>query len=44
VLAGDVELSGPTGDGRVRAVTHLDVDRGDIDVALAKIGAALAVR
>jgi threonine aldolase len=28
-----VELSG-TPDGRVRAVTHLDVDRSDVDRAL----------
>jgi threonine aldolase len=40
-LAGEVELSGPTGDGRVRAVTHMDVSRADIDEALKKIAAAL---
>jgi threonine aldolase len=39
-LAGEVELSraGPT---RVRAVTHLDVTRPEIDLALTKIGDAL---
>jgi threonine aldolase len=40
-LAGEVELSGPTPDGRVRAVTHMDVSRPDIDLALTKISAAL---
>jgi threonine aldolase len=35
-----VELS-PTFDGRVRAVTHLDVDRAAIDEALAAARAAL---
>jgi len=40
-LAGEVELSGPTGDGRVRAVTHLDVSRDQIEQALTRISAAV---
>ena len=36
-----VELSG-TPDGRVRAVTHLDVGRSDVDRALKEAGALLA--
>ncbi|HYZ29832.1 MAG TPA: GntG family PLP-dependent aldolase [Thermoleophilaceae bacterium] len=40
-LAGEVELSGPVGPDKVRAVTHLDVNRPDIERALAKIAAAL---
>jgi hypothetical protein len=35
-----VELSG-TPDGRVRAVTHLDVDRAGIDAALEAAKASL---
>jgi threonine aldolase len=41
-LAGQVELSGPVGPNKVRAVTHMDVSRGDIDEALT--GIAKAVR
>lgn len=33
---------GAMGPHRIRAVTHLDVDRGDIDTALAAVEAALA--
>jgi threonine aldolase len=40
-LAGEVELSPADGGRRVRAVTHMDVSRPDIDLALAKIAAAL---
>jgi threonine aldolase len=40
-LAGEVELS-PLDGTRVRAVTHLDVDRAAIDRALVAIGRALA--
>jgi threonine aldolase len=40
-LAGQVELSGPVGPNKVRAVTHMDVSRADIDLALAKIADAL---
>jgi threonine aldolase len=40
-LAGEVELSGPVNGDRVRAVTHMDVDRAGIDAALQKIAAAL---
>jgi threonine aldolase len=40
-LRGEVELSGPLDDKRVRAVTHMDVSRPDIDLALTKIEAAL---
>ena len=40
-LAGQVELSGPVGPNKVRAVTHMDVSRADIDLALAKIASAL---
>jgi threonine aldolase len=40
-LAGEVELSIAYGGTRVRAVTHMDVSRPDIDLALQKIGAAL---
>jgi threonine aldolase len=40
-LAGEVELSGPVGPRGVRAVTHMDVSRPDIDLALAKIAAAV---
>src|SRR4051794_22098413 len=40
-LAGEgVEMS-PMGPGRIRAVTHLDVSRADIDTALAALGKAL---
>ena len=42
-LRGEVELSG-TPDGRIRAVTHLDVSRPDIDLALTKISAAVRPR
>jgi threonine aldolase len=41
-LAGEVELSPADGGRRVRAVTHLDVSRADIDLALTKISAALS--
>jgi threonine aldolase len=41
-LAGRVELQAFDGR-RVRAVTHLDVERGDIDLALAAIAEALAL-
>jgi threonine aldolase len=41
-LAGDVELSAADGGRRVRAVTHMDVTRDDIDLALKKIADALA--
>jgi threonine aldolase len=41
-LAGEVELSIAYGGGRVRAVTHMDVSRPDIDLALTKIAGALA--
>ena len=40
-LAGEVELSGPVNGDRVRAVTHMDVDRAGIDAALQKIAGAL---
>ena len=40
-LGGEVELSIAYGGGRVRAVTHMDVRRPDIDLALTKISAAL---
>jgi threonine aldolase len=41
-LAGEVELSGPVDGGRrVRAVTHMDVSREDIDRALARIADAV---
>ncbi|MEA2497158.1 MAG: threonine aldolase [Thermoleophilaceae bacterium] len=40
-LSGEVELSPADGGRRVRAVTHLDVRRADIDLALTKISAAL---
>jgi threonine aldolase len=41
-LAGEVELSGPFGSARrLRAVTHMDVSRPDIDLALQNIAAAL---
>ena len=40
-LAGEVELSTADGGRRVRAVTHMDVNRADIDAALTKIAAAL---
>ena len=40
-LRGEVELSGPVNGDRVRAVTHMDVDRAGIDAALQKIAAAL---
>ena len=43
-LAGDVELSPADGGRRVRAVTHMDVRRDEIDQALTKIRAALEVR
>jgi threonine aldolase len=43
-LAGDVELSTADGGRRVRAVTHMDVSRPEIDVALTKIADALGVR
>jgi threonine aldolase len=41
-LAGEVELSPADGGRRVRAVTHMDVSRDEIDAALTKISAALA--
>jgi threonine aldolase len=40
-LAGEVELSPADAGGRVRAVTHMDVSRSEIEAALAKISAAL---
>jgi threonine aldolase len=40
-LAGEVELSGPVNGDSVRAVTHMDVDRAEIDAALQRIAAAL---
>jgi threonine aldolase len=41
-LQGEVELSGPFGSARrLRAVTHMDVGRTDIDLALQKIAAVL---
>jgi threonine aldolase len=40
-LAGDVELSPADGGRRVRAVTHMDVSRDEIDAALQKIAAAV---
>jgi threonine aldolase len=40
-LAGEVELSPADGGRRVRAVTHMDVSRPDIDLALSKISGAL---
>ena len=40
-LAGEVELSTADGGRRIRAVTHLDVSRPDIDLALTKISGAL---
>jgi threonine aldolase len=40
-LAGEVELSTADGGRRVRAVTHMDVSRDEIDQALARIAAAL---
>jgi threonine aldolase len=40
-LAGEVELSGPVGPNRVRAVTHMDVSRADIDLAITKIAVAV---
>jgi threonine aldolase len=41
-LKGEVELSGPFGSARrLRAVTHMDVGRTDIDLALQKIAAVL---
>jgi threonine aldolase len=36
-LAGDVELSPADGGRRVRAVTHMDVSRSEIDLALTRI-------
>src|SRR4051794_28222630 len=36
-LAGDVELSPADGGRRVRAVTHMDVSRAEIDLALTRI-------
>lgn len=41
-LAQDGVLVGPAGPGRVRAVTHLDVDDGGIERALTAFQAALA--
>jgi threonine aldolase len=40
-LAGEVELSTAGGGKRVRAVTHLDVSRQDIDQALSRISEAV---
>jgi threonine aldolase len=40
-LAGEVELSPADGGRRVRAVTHMDVSREDIDRALARIADAV---
>jgi len=40
-LAGEVELSTADGGRRVRAVTHLDVSRDEIDQALTRISAAV---
>jgi threonine aldolase len=36
-LKGEVELSGPVNGNQVRAVTHMDVDRAQIDQALSRI-------
>jgi threonine aldolase len=40
-LAGKVELSGPIDDGRLRAVTHMDVSRADVEQALSVISEAV---
>jgi len=40
-LAGEVELSTADGGRRVRAVTHLDVSREQIEQALTRISAAV---
>jgi threonine aldolase len=36
-LSGEVELSGPVNGNQVRAVTHMDVGRAEIDQALSRI-------
>ena len=41
-LADDVELSSADGGRKVRAVTHMDVSRADIDLALQKISRTLS--
>jgi threonine aldolase len=40
-LRGDVELSGPVNGNQVRAVTHMDVTRAEIDKALSRISAVV---
>jgi threonine aldolase len=40
-LSGEVELSGPVNGDQVRAVTHMDVSRSEIESALKQISAAL---
>jgi threonine aldolase len=40
-LAGDVELSRAGGPTRVRAVTHMDVTRAEVEQALARVAQAL---
>ena len=40
-LAGEVELSGPVNGGKVRAVTHMDVTRDEVDQAISRISQAV---
>jgi threonine aldolase len=40
-LRGEVELSGPVNGNQVRAVTHMDVNRAEIDKALSRIAEAV---
>jgi threonine aldolase len=40
-LSGQVELSGPVNGNQVRAVTHMDVSRSEIDQALSRIAEAV---
>jgi threonine aldolase len=40
-LAGEVELSGPMGGDKVRAVTHMDVSRAEVERALTLIQKAV---
>jgi threonine aldolase len=40
-LKGEVELSGPVNGNQVRAVTHMDVGRAEIDQALSRIAAVV---
>jgi threonine aldolase len=40
-LSGEVELSGPVNGNQVRAVTHMDVGRSEIDQALSRIAEAV---